>query len=321
MSSIQVHDKFIDQVFSDPKNLRDFMQDLLPENLSSRIDFSTLRAKKTKKTSRKYRRYNLDFIVTGRLDKQDVEFYFIIEHKSAPEKDSLLQIIGYCLVTYEEDTRNQRELKPIIPIILYHGKQKWDLPENFVDYFNVSSDIKEYLLQFKYILIDLSTYKDQEFLEKLNRNARLYSALYALKNIFDELDKFRPLLFRLIKIDREAVSFIIDYIVMAKDYPEEQINPLLKELDMPTIAERWIQKGIKQGLEQGIKQGIQQGLLLEAQEMLLELLEERFGIVPRSIAKKIKEIDSREVVKGLFKIAMRVNSLEEFEEKLKIALR
>ncbi|GAB6162540.1 hypothetical protein JCM12298_16990 [Desulfothermus naphthae] len=105
------------------------------------------------------------------------------------------------------------------------------------------------MLQFKYILIDLSTYKDQEFLEKLNRNARLYSALYALKNIFDELDKFRPLLFRLIKIDREAVSFIIDYIVMAKDYPEEQINPLLKELDMPTIAERWIQKGIQQGIQ------------------------------------------------------------------------
>ncbi len=40
---------------------------------------------------------------------------------------------------------------------------------------------------------------------------------------------------------------------MAKDYPEEQINPLLKELAMPTIAERWIQQKIKQGLEQGIQ--------------------------------------------------------------------
>ena len=58
-----------------------------------------------------------------------------------------------------------------------------------------------------------------------------------------------------------------------------------------------------------------------AQEMLLEALEERFGIIPRSIAKKIKEIDSREVVKGLFKVAMRVNSLEEFEDKLKLALK
>ncbi|WP_461833663.1 hypothetical protein [Desulfothermus sp.] len=59
----------------------------------------------------------------------------------------------------------------------------------------------------------------------------------------------------------------------------------------------------------------------DAQEMLLEALEERFGIIPRSIAKKIKEIDSREVVKGLFKVAMRVNSLEEFEDKLKLALK
>ena len=72
---------------------------------------------------------------------------------------------------------------------------------------------------------------------------------------------------------------------------------------------------------EGFEEGIQQGLLLEAQEMLLDALEERFGVVPRSIAKKIKEIDSRDVVRGLFKVAMRVNSLEEFEDKLKIALR
>ena len=50
---------------------------------------------------------------------------------------------------------------------------------------------------------------------------------------------------------------------------------------------------IKQGLQQGIQQGLQQGLLLEAQEMLLDALEERFGIVSCSLAKKIKEIDSK----------------------------
>ena len=76
----------------------------------------------------------------------------------------------------------------------------------------------------------------------------------------------------------------------------------------------------REGFEEGIQQGIQQGLLLEAQEMLLDALEERFGIIPRSIAKKIKGIDSREVVESLFKVAMRVNSLEGFEDKLKIAL-
>jgi hypothetical protein len=76
----------------------------------------------------------------------------------------------------------------------------------------------------------------------------------------------------------------------------------------------------KEGYSEGIQQGIQQGLLLDAQEMLLDALEERFEIVPNSIAKKIKQIDSREVVKSLFRIAMRTDSLEEFESKLKIAM-
>jgi len=112
------------------------------------------------------------------------------------------------------------------------------------------------------------------------------------------------------------VLFIIDYMVRSRDYPEEEIDNLLKELDMPTTAERWIQKGF----EQGIQQGIQQGVLLEAQDSLVEILKERFEIVPKSLAQKIKEIDSREVVKSLFKVALRVNSLKEFEDKLKIAM-
>ena len=156
MSSIQVHDRFIDQVFSDPKNLRDFMEDLLPSSISSKIDFSTLKIKKTKKTSKKYRRYNLDFIVEALVDCEDTEFYFIIEHKSYPEKNSLLQVIGYCLATYEEDMQKNKKIKPVIPIILYHGKNRWNLPENFRDYFKVPLEFKEYILQFKYVLIDLT---------------------------------------------------------------------------------------------------------------------------------------------------------------------
>jgi len=76
----------------------------------------------------------------------------------------------------------------------------------------------------------------------------------------------------------------------------------------------------KEGFEQGIQQGIQQGLLMEAQENLLEILDERFEIVPKSMVQKIKQIDSREVLKSLLKLAMRVNSLEEFETKLNKAM-
>ena len=54
--------------------------------------------------------------------------------------------------------------------------------------------------------------------------------------------------------------------------------------------------------------------------MLVELLEERFGIVKRSLVEKIKSIESREILKALFKVGLRVNCLEEFEKKLEEAM-
>ena len=312
MSVLQVHDKFVDQVFSNQKNLTDFIKGHLPESLVRRLDLSTVRLKKGKKTSREYRRYYLDFVVITKLDGIWSELYFIIEHKSYPESDSLVQVVGYCAVKYEEDMRDHGELRPVIPVILYHGRQRWNLPFNFGDYFDVPEEYKKYMVQFEYVLVDLSEIGDEELLRKLEENARLYASLYALKNIFSELSKFKVLLLRLIDVDRETIGFIIDYVVRAREGSKEEMEKMLKEVSMPTIAEQWIQEGFHQGM--------QQGLLLEAQEMVLEALEERFGIVSKSIAQKIKQIDSREVVKSLFRLAMRIDSLEEFEAKLKIAM-
>lgn len=73
------------------------------------------------------------------------------------------------------------------------------------------------------------------------------------------------------------------------------------------------------GIEKGIQQGIQQGMLLNAQEMLIEALSERFGVVSSDLTEQIKSIDSREVLKALLRQALRVKSLDEFQDVLKRA--
>ena len=88
----------------------------------------------------------------------------------------------------------------------------------------------------------------------------------------------------------------------------------VKKVSYITTAERI-------GMKKGFEQGLQQGLVMEAREMVIELLEERFGLVKKSIIEKIKSIESRELLKSLFKIGLRVGSLEEFEEKLEEALK
>ncbi|MCL0033574.1 hypothetical protein M1M99_02010 [Thermodesulfovibrionales bacterium] len=66
----------------------------------------------------------------------------------------------------------------------------------------------------------------------------------------------------------------------------------------------------------GIEKGMQQGMLLEAQDMLMEVLTERFGSVSGELSEQIKRIDSRKRLKNLIRQALRVKSLAEFEEKV-----
>ena len=90
---------------------------------------------------------------------------------------------------------------------------------------------------------------------------------------------------------------------------------------MPTLAEKWIEQGRIEGLLEGRKQGEEQGMIkgmvLEAQEMVLEALIERFGLIKPDLSVKIRGIVNRDVLKTLHKLAIRVDSIQEFEEKLK----
>jgi len=62
--------------------------------------------------------------------------------------------------------------------------------------------------------------------------------------------------------------------------------------------------------------GMRKGMLEEAREMVLEALEERFGIVPEDVEKRIRRIGDRDILKRLLRYAIRCGSLEEFEERL-----
>jgi hypothetical protein len=71
---------------------------------------------------------------------------------------------------------------------------------------------------------------------------------------------------------------------------------------MPTLAEQWTQ------------QGIQQGKLQSVRESVIENLEARFNVLPRSVIKGIDEIEELSLLKILHKKSIVVDSLEQFKE-------
>ena len=68
------------------------------------------------------------------------------------------------------------------------------------------------------------------------------------------------------------------------------------------------------------EEGFREGSLETARRMVLEVLQERFGVVPRSMMESVREIDNDGVLSVLHRQAVRCESLEEFREAIEKAL-
>ena len=74
---------------------------------------------------------------------------------------------------------------------------------------------------------------------------------------------------------------------------------------------------IKQdGILEGIQQGIQQGQLTSSREALMDLLIERFDIVPEQLFQGIDRLDNLFTLKALRKNALKASSIDIFERDM-----
>ena len=100
---------------------------------------------------------------------------------------------------------------------------------------------------------------------------------------------------------------------MEEEYHEEVLREEeVRKMPYITTAERI---GMRKGLEQGRKQGLEQGMLEDAREMVLEALEERFGVVPDDVKDVVRGQKDRDVLRKWHRLAIRAGSLEEFRRE------
>ncbi|AEG14305.1 hypothetical protein Desku_0697 [Desulfofundulus kuznetsovii DSM 6115] len=82
------------------------------------------------------------------------------------------------------------------------------------------------------------------------------------------------------------------------------------------IRQKWINEGIQKGIQEGIQKGIQEGIQKGSREARIEailvVLEENIGRYPSELAVRLRAIKDMEILKMLFRRAVRVKSLEEF---------
>jgi len=285
------HDNFFKDLMRDPQNLRDFIRGFLPTAISANIDLDTIDYKDREQTTKRKRKFHLDLALTCKLKDQDAEIYLVFEHKSSPEKITLVQILTYCTAVWEHNILiEKRAPVPIIPIVFYHGKERFKLPRQFGDYFTVPDDLKDYMVDFRYALFDASTLNEHQISQKSYNNLYLAAALLAMQGVFRDLPELTPALQSMLKLPDGRRIMILEYLLENKDDDPDTFIEMVNQLggdDMSSIAQQLEKRGEVRGRQE------------EARATLRAQMKRKFQQIPELVDKRIDCASHAELQKYL----------------------
>lgn len=139
-----------------------------------------------------------DSDVVKKIRISDSEMYLIalIEHQSQNDFDMSFRLLRYMIFIWTDYANAQEKLHPnitkskdflyppILPIIYYEGSGEWTVALNFKDRVFLSDILEEYILDFKYQVVPLANFSQQDLVEKGDE----LSAIFILNKLKDSSD-------------------------------------------------------------------------------------------------------------------------------------
>ncbi len=305
------HDKLFKETWSNLPNARSFLENYLPENIIDIVHLDTLEICKDSFIEKDLQEYYSDMLYKVKFGEEFGYIYFLFEHKSYPDRLIHLQLLEYMIKIWRLQLKQSksRKLSIVVPLVLYHGRDKWKIAPNLYTLFKGPVEtLSDYVPDFKYLLYDLSRYTDDQI--KGTIMARVTMLL--LKHIFDpDVAGRLPDIFLLLKELSEQETglqyfeSLIKYVfsnvedittediqsIVSKTLPEDKGDIIM------TLAEQLENKGLQKGLQQGLEQGLEQGLL-EGIEFAVSI---KFGETDdcKTVIAKIKSINDINLLKAL----------------------
>ncbi|MEZ4526313.1 MAG: hypothetical protein R2941_10370 [Desulfobacterales bacterium] len=141
----------------------------------------------------------------------------------------------------------------------------------------------------------------------------------ARAELAEQVLRFETELFHAGKISSRLMAATL--ILSNKIIDKERLSALWEEIKMLDILEIAREKGLKEGLKEGkaigVQEGkaigVQEGSLQTSQEMLTDMLIEKFGAFSLPITERILAIGNPRILKILFKQALKCKNIQEFE--------
>src|SRR5690554_90043 len=215
--------------------------------------------------------------------KGGVKVSLLVEHKSFMDRHAPLQIGSYIFSGLLKQVRNGEKPSLIIPVLLYHGRDKWEyrtLKDLFGD---IEPEWGKYIPDFDYIYHNLSEVPDEQ-LEVLNNNF-LKASLLALKHSFErgwlEANAVKLLVWSGDAAENLHKGFFV-YLVEQGQIESKKILKIMEALPssvkkkaknaLDYFREEGLREGLQKGRQEGRREGRQEGLQEQTKKVVRNLV-------------------------------------------------
>ena len=182
---------------------------------------------------------------------------------------------------YVRELAEGEKLTPVIPLVLYYGKEKWDGPESILELLALPEEEKAlwepWILNHKIHLIHIPA-QTEEVRTKYQSDFRHVADYLACGNDKEKIRAFTQDAGRRVQHPEELLDMLVAFcgdtalanIKESVVLPEEKkkgegipmvlLSDVLTEIGYEKGHSRGLEEGLKEGRERGIKQGIEQGI-------------------------------------------------------------
>jgi len=265
------HDGFFRNAF-DQTVAESFIKEYLPPEITKDLDFSTLTISKDTYVDKKLARCYSDVLYQIRFNADPAYLYFLFEHKSWKPAFPALQLLknmAHIWETHVENYKGTKKLPVIIPLLIYHGEQKWDVDTSFISFFDIPGTLRKYIPAFNFEVYDVSHMPEEDIRGVVELRIVLMAFRYIfhpeilsqLKKIFqlfrefEDKNKFNQVLELLLVYIGSNVTNV------KAEQLRESVSEALKEggAIMGTVFQELLDRGKEIGVKEGIEIGVKEG--------------------------------------------------------------
>jgi len=319
------HDRFFREVFSKKDMARGFFRNFLPHDLLKHLNLDSLSIEKGNFVDKKLKEAFSDLLYSVKTDRGEAFIYLLVEHKSFQDRMTAFQLLRYIvriLEQYVKQHKDAKNLPLVVPVVLYHGRNRWQVPNSLRALFDLPDEaLARFIPDFEFPVRDLGRVPD----ENLRVASAIGAALLAMKYIWQDhglisaLDMIGNIYQKSGKMYGGAEMFetLLRYVIEAakvdaanEEVFEEAITEAINIAGgdfMGTLAEKWF----NQGMEKGVKRG-HEGLLAGIR-LAMELKFGKTGLDMMPVVEKIQDIQILESITDLIRSS---NDINEFRTGL-----